>query len=174
MGSPWNLKAGDFLIVQSWAVNDIGTSEKLTTSDTHLEPYIFPTNPLPPKIRAPTFEKVARNRAEFTWDALPGVSDYNYGYEVHWIEPYRQDWERAFITDAIVHEEINLLTEGSYLIKIRGTNQCGTGEFSEVLELTVDNFYRKMKYFEKLDEQAKKLLPPAAYAVLLRTELEFP
>jgi hypothetical protein len=55
MGSPWDLKAGDSLIVQSWAVNDIGVSEKLTTEETHLEPYIFPTNPLPPKIRAPTF-----------------------------------------------------------------------------------------------------------------------
>jgi hypothetical protein len=59
-------------------------------------------------------------------------------------------------------------------MKIRGTNTCGKGEFSGVIELTVDNFYRKMLYFQKLDEYAKRLLPPAAYAVLLRTELEFP
>jgi len=47
---------------------------------------------------------VLRNRAEFTWDSLPGVSDYNYGYEVFWIEPERTEFVPAFSTGAIVHE----------------------------------------------------------------------
>ena len=139
-----------------------------------MEPYTFPSSPLPPEIRAPTITKRARNRAEFTWDALPGVADYNYGYEIYWIEPDRTEWVRAFTTGAIVHEDINLLTEGLYRAKIRGTNACGVGPFSAEMEVTVGNFYNWMKIFERLDEYAKRLLPAAAYNVLLRTELEFP